>query len=347
MKKICKTHNISLFSSKQLETYLGNMRIGVFDIETLGLNPTSSPMILAGFMTIDNKDQCTITQYFAETLEDEYEILKCLEEDFNEVDYLLTYNGKHFDIPFISRRAGIHKITDIETNLYNLDIYLVLNGHSEIKKFLENLKQKTVEKYMGLSDTREDEITGAESIMLYESYAQCTNKEKKRQLEEKIILHNHDDLLQLAQLLPILKQANIHKAFNALGFPIQSQSGWPTFNVASIKRSNAGLTIKGSYYGEPFSYIAYESVSSPYYCEFKEDKSFSFTLRVEKYKGNTFINLPSYFANHDHFKKYPNYIKNFLLIFTSNKTHYLELNMFVKRFLEKFMEDEICPLMTL
>lgn len=347
MKKICRSHTVSLYTSKQLDEYFKGMRVGIFDIETLGLNPSIAPMVLAGIVTFEGNNQCVVTQYFAETPEEEHLVLNCLKEDFKEIDYLLTFNGKHFDIPFIAKRASVNNIKGIETSLYNLDIYLILNGHSEIKHILTNLKQKTVEEYMGLSSSRDDSISGAESILLYEAYLQCKDPVAKKEFEDKILLHNHDDLLQLAKLLPILKQVNIHKAFYGLGIPVLGQSGWPTFNVASVKRTNTSLNIIGSYYGEPFSYVSYEGFTTPFSCEFKEDKTFKFTLRTDKHKGNTFINLPSYFENYDNFKKYPNYIKNFLLISNSNSTNHLELNFFAKKFLENFMENTVCPLMVL
>ena len=46
----------------------------------------------------------------------------------------------------------------------------MLNGHSPIKRFVPNLKQKTVENYMGLWQSRDDEISGAESVELYNVY---------------------------------------------------------------------------------------------------------------------------------------------------------------------------------
>ena len=76
---------------------------------------------------------------------------------------------------------------------YNLDLYLVLNGHSPIKKFVPNLKQKTVENYMGLWQSRTDEISGAESVELYNTY----EKTGREDLESKILLHNSDDVIQL------------------------------------------------------------------------------------------------------------------------------------------------------
>lgn len=347
MKKISYSHKVELFSSNQLERYFKNMRIGIFDIETLGLKPVNCPMILAGFMTVDSENNCTITQYFAETPEEEPKILESLKEEFKTVDYILTYNGKHFDMPFVAKRAELLNIDGIENSLYNLDLYLILNGHSEVKRLLKNLKQKTVEEYMGLSSSRDDAISGADSILLYEKYVQCTDMAQKTKLEEDILLHNHDDLLQLAQLMPILRQVQFQKALFSLGFPILGQSGWPTFNIGSIKIKADGLFVKGSYYGEGFSYMSYETPSSPYSCRFDEDKKFSFSIRVDRHKGNTFLNLPIFFSDYMEFKKYPNYMQNFLLINSSDGTNHLEVNMFLKAFFNKFMEDNICPLMTL
>lgn len=53
---------------------------------------------------------------------------------------------------------------------YNLDLYLCLNGHSEIRNLLPSLKQKSVEAYMGLAPGRGDEIDGKESIALYRRF---------------------------------------------------------------------------------------------------------------------------------------------------------------------------------
>ncbi len=346
MKTITKKHTISQFTSKQFKNYFGNMKMGIFDIETLGLRHFNTPMILAGFMTLE-ENECTLTQYFAEDPSEEILLLEHLKNDFNNVDFLLTYNGKHFDIPFIEKRADILGVKNINTNIYNLDLYLVLNGHSEVKHCLRNLKQKSVEEYMQLDVSRADEISGAESIKLYENYLSCSDPYLKNQLEHKILLHNHDDLLQLYQILPILKQVDIHKAFYSLGFPVIGMNGWPTLNVCSIKINNVNLTISGKYYGEKFSYISFEDFDKSYSCEFTDDGKFIFNLRIDKHKGNIFINLLNYFEEYESFKTYPNVIKDFIVASINGKVHHMEVNSFVKQFLNKFMNDSICPLMTL
>ncbi len=347
MKTIKYIHSIPNFTYKITDSYLGNLKIGIFDIETLGLNPETQPVILAGFMTLLPEGQFEITQYFAEFPEEEILILKHLQNAFEEVDYVLTYNGKHFDIPYIEKRAQKLGMDNYKFNLYNLDLYLVLNGYSPLRSVISNLKQKTVEMYMGLDSGRYDMISGAESIELYEAYVRCQDLCEKEFLEEKILLHNHDDLIQLFKLLPILKQVDVHKAFNGLGFPIAGENGWPTLCLTSIKVSPAGLTLSGKYPGEPFSYIAYDTFDDSFSCEFDTQNKFSFKLRTDRHKGNIFLNLNSYFDDYEELKKYPNCIDNFILASAGGSLSHLELNMFIKKFMQNFMNETVCPLMVL
>ena len=66
MKTIIKTHEVQCFNSRLMEQYFHGMRIGVFDIETMGLNPERSPLILSGMLTTRPDGGCLITQHFAE-----------------------------------------------------------------------------------------------------------------------------------------------------------------------------------------------------------------------------------------------------------------------------------------
>ena len=62
------------------------MSLGVFDIETLGLNPQYCPIVLAGFLEPDAGGACRITQYFAEVPEDERLIIKRIQDDLRRVE---------------------------------------------------------------------------------------------------------------------------------------------------------------------------------------------------------------------------------------------------------------------
>ena len=98
MKIITSTHKVPYFSSRILDQYFKDLKMGIFDIETLGLSPQFAPLILAGFMTVEKDGSCQITQYFAETPGDERYILEYLREDFDRVDYLFQ----------LFRRAGMY-----------------------------------------------------------------------------------------------------------------------------------------------------------------------------------------------------------------------------------------------
>ena len=343
MKTITKLYKVEPYESKLLEQYFGGMRIGVFDIETLGLNPEFYPMVLSGMLTIEPSGECRITQYFAEKLKDEILIIEALRKDLETIDYLFTYNGRHFDLPFIEKRAKIRNLAPFHYNFYNLDLYLVLNGYSEIRYLLKNIRQKTVEDYMGLTQSRDDLISGADSVNLYKDYLECKTAKEKKPLMEKVLLHNHDDLLQLYKLLPILRQVDFHKAMNCLGFPVVGENGWPCLNVTRSKATNREFTIEGKYYGEPFSYIAYDTFYQYYSCEFCDDGSFTFKMPVDRHKRNSFINLKLYFDNFDDLKKYPCCINDFLLVTRGSETCYLESNMFGKKFLSSFINSTVCP----
>ena len=344
MKTIIENHKIPYFDSKQFRMYYEDMRLGVFDIETLGLNPSYCPMILAGFMVVNGDGSVMLKQHFAETPEEEPLLLAKLAEDFTEVDYVLTYNGKHFDIPFVEKRSQRCRFKSTMWNIHNLDLYLVLNGHSDLKHQLKNLKQKTVEEYMGLVKSRDDLITGAESVKLYEEFVSCQDASPKAELEKKILLHNHDDLLQLYQLLPVLKKSDIHKAMYSLGFPIKGLNGWPTLNIYKIKISNTSLVIEGKYSGTEFSYMSYETFGKSYSCRFNDDNTFTFSLNIIKHKGNLFIHLPYFLADYEELTKFPNYTDDFIIAVHDGKINHMEVNSFIKSFFREFMNETSCPI---
>lgn len=332
-------HQAEYFSSKILERYFPDMRLGIFDIETMGLSPSRAECVLAGLMTVSPDGSCTMRQYFAESLREENQLLTKLLADLNRFDYILTYNGKHFDLPFIAKRAELLGLTDHRVRPYNLDLYLCLNGHSEIRNILPSLKQKAVEEYMGLAPQRGDEISGKESIALYRAFEKAFDKNEKKDLQRKILLHNHDDILQLYKILPVILQTDIHKAMYALGFPVAGQNGWPQLNLSFCKCADGALLLSGTYSGETFLFSAYPADDRPYDCHFYADGSFEFALPLQQYKGNAFCNVKACFADTSCFEEYPGFVNGFLVLTQNQKPNYLEINMLARQILQKMMED--------
>lgn len=333
-------HRTPYFTSRILDGYFAGMRLGIFDIETMGLSPDRAACVLAGLMKVAPDGSCVMRQYFAESVREEKQLLTKLFTDLNGFDYILTYNGKHFDLPFITKRAQRLDLAERRLRPYNLDLYLCLNGHSEIRNLLPSLKQKSVEAYMGLAPGRGDEIDGKESIALYRAFESAFDEAEKNELRRKILLHNHDDILQLYKIFPIILQTDIHKAFSALGFPVAGQNGWPQLNVSFCKVSGGALLISGSHSAEPFLFSSYQSAAHPYDCHFYPDGSFELALPLEQFKDNAFLNVRACFADGEAvFASYPGYTNGYLILTQDQKPNYLERNMLARFILQKLMAD--------
>lgn len=344
MKIIRSQQQMEPYSSRLFQRYFQDLKVGVFDIETMGLNPASAEVILVGFVSVDKGGQATVTQIFAESKEEERNLLEAMGEEMKKYDVLLTFNGKHFDLPFVMRRCQHHGLPSYGKDLFNLDLYLVLHGHSNLKSIIKSLKQKNVEQYMGLHVDRKDEISGAESITLYENYLAEQNPYTKTNLEERILLHNYDDILQLYRLLPVLKQTDFHRACSYLGFPIPKANGWPQLNIMKIRVDYTGLSIAGTYGGPGISYLSYDDGSSPYSCSFTPEGEFRFLIPADRHKGNYFLKISRLLEGETNLASYPGYINGYLLLAEGNRTNFLEMNMFVQQFLTEFINANGCPI---
>ena len=342
MKTIEYKHRLEYFSSGLWERYFGGMSFCIFDIETLGLNPAFCPVVLAGVMTEDENGDCLLTQYFAETPDDEKELLLVLEEYLNRFDFIVTYNGRHFDVPFIKKRAAACGLTDFSVKPYNLDLYLIVNGHSPFRRMLKSLKQSSIEDYMGLSTGRLDEISGKESVDLYYKYLDCKDLSLKSALMEKILLHNHDDLVQLYRILPVIKQTDMHGAMFSLGFPVKGQDGWPNPTIKKINISPRMLTVSGALPESCCDYTPYSCFSSadvPFDFSIARDGSFDLSLPVMKNRGASFVNIREILGEAPALEMLGGHVNGFLILSQDNKRNSLEINMFARELLLRFMAE--------
>ena len=211
MKTLLERVDIARYENPDFDLYFGDKKIGIFDIETTGLSAQNARLILSGFVCFE-EGSAIVKQYFAESLSDEAEILEKTYEELEKLDAAVTFNGKHFDFPFIAERA--RRLGGFTRQLgrrhYNLDIYRLLNKYSDLRKYLPNLKQKTCEQFLGLGGERKDEISGAESVALYYEFL-SSEGDAKDKLRSFILLHNRDDVCQLARLFPLLEPKHVQK----------------------------------------------------------------------------------------------------------------------------------------
>jgi DNA polymerase III epsilon subunit-like protein len=304
------------------------MKLGILDIETTGLNPERNHFVLGGLATASD-NEIMISQFFSGSLADEQRTLAAFLTEVEKVDLLLTYNGKHFDLPFIRQRAS-----DCPSLPYNLDLYLLLNNYSSLRKFLPNLKQKTVEDFMGLWCNRTDEISGRESVLLYHEFLQTGNVAAK----EKILLHNADDVLQLYRLLKVLEKCDLHRAMYHMGFPISVGAGKTVLHVKRIKTAKNTLVITGDQSGAAIDYRAFE----PYQVTFdKSAKTFMLCAPLLRYANLVLIDLKSVNMDPSPFEKYPAYGESLLIIERNGEQNYRETNHFIKELIARKFDQWI------
>ena len=298
---------ISTLSSKLFGRFFKGRKIAVFDIETTGLSPKYNNIILSGFVIIDTSDfSGKMIQYFAENTPEEKDILLKTSETLREVDFVVTYNGKSFDMPFFYERASKAAI-DYE-KMFNLDLYQLVKNHSTLKETLGSLSQKSMENFMGISTNRDDEISGGESVALYTEYTHSLNEN----LLKKILLHNSDDVMQLARLIPLVKYFDIDVAVKKLGFPMEG------LFVTGFSQGASSFRIEGVQRKNPKDYISFPSIDFPGRIEFnKKNETWSCEYPVYTRKEGKFLDLSNLTLSGeigDEIKNLPSYVNDKLII---------------------------------
>lgn len=327
MKTITEPLLLAPYTSKLFDMYFGKKSFAVFDIETTGLSPSRCSVILSGIL-LRKKNSCEVVQLFADRADDEKTILEKTKDILQQADFILTYNGRHFDIPFVKTRAAKYGI-DFSFPLYNLDLFQVLQGHSPLREYLPDLKQKTVEIFMGLADSRDDRISGAESIALYERYM----KTGSFALEKTILLHNRDDLIQLFRLLPVIEKTDFHKAMYKLGFP----AGGCIVEKIFFKGRN--LCAIGIQSGSPLDYISFPTEESP--CSLtmsSTDLSFELSVPCSVQSGAMYFDARALLSEEaPALERFPSVVDGFLIASECGNINYMEINCFLLEFLKKII----------
>lgn len=178
----------------------------IFDIETTGLSHQFANVILIGYMYVQN-GRIIIEQLFAETPEEEIDILLKFYEITQSFRYLISYNGNSFDIPFLNSRYHYNQLNISLDKSMNIDLLRVARKLSK-ELSLEDYKLKTVEKFLGIY--REDAISGKESVELYNNYVLSPSS----QLRNTILLHNYEDILYLGKVIDLLHYQSAHDLAN-------------------------------------------------------------------------------------------------------------------------------------
>ena len=164
------------------------------DIETLGL--FSRPIILFGIGMIENGGLSVHQYLLRDIAEEQAALMATLSHLSAERPALVTFNGKSFDIPYVSDRLAYYGME----SLANIPHFDVLHfSRRRWKDQLPSLRLTALEKEV-LGICRDDDIPGQMVPEFYESYQKTGNCGPL----VPIIEHNRQDVVSLALLFFLL-----------------------------------------------------------------------------------------------------------------------------------------------
>ena len=182
----------------------------LFDIETTGLSAASSIIYLIGAMEI-KKDRLVFRQWFAEGPSDELKVLESFLNFLPDRACLVSFNGRGFDVPFISKRCKNYNIPCYLPQQPDIDLYRVL---APLKDYFGMNSRKLVsyEKLIGLD--REDKYNGGELIEVYKEYVGKRKfaPEEAERLKEMLLLHNEEDICDMVPVTALLTYIDLLNA---------------------------------------------------------------------------------------------------------------------------------------
>ena len=172
--------------------YFKDKRVIMFDIETTGLSPMYSFTYIIGVnILVDGEWQ--IIQLFNDDGQSEPEMIREFMSMLKDYDVLVEFNGDRFDIPYIEKRMEMIErkfhisLTNNFSKIPSFDLMKCIRPY-KFALGLPNIKQKTVEKLLGIN--RLDMYNGGQLINVYLDYL-STGSEKNRKL---VLQHNRDDM---------------------------------------------------------------------------------------------------------------------------------------------------------
>lgn len=177
-------HELALCSAAQV-LYL--------DIETCGLR--GAPLFLVGILS-GKGDGILIEQRFARDYSEEGSVLEGLNQRISQAHFLVTFNGKSFDMPFIADRSYVCGLRPPKRPSH---VDLLHESRRIFRRRFGNCRLQTLETHL-CGRTRFGDIPGSLIPQAYHDFVRTGNARPIR----SILRHNALDLITMAELLAIL-----------------------------------------------------------------------------------------------------------------------------------------------
>ena len=192
----CRECKENLYIDKKFFIKHNMKEVAFFDIETTGFDKEQDKIVLISLGRFAEDDSFMIKQYFADSLEEEKEILALFKEDIKNYDVWCSYNGMAFDEPFIKKRMESNGL-EFDSLRQHVDLYRLIRPYYK-QMGMERCNLKSVEKHIGIE--REDKIDGGMSVQLYYMYLNT----KEEELKKLMLLHNYEDVLNLPKIFELV-----------------------------------------------------------------------------------------------------------------------------------------------
>lgn len=178
---------LEIFSKRSVENIL------FFDIETTGLSWKDSMVFLIGTLRRE-MGKWRLEQWFLDDPSFEKELLEKFFAAWTPDTFLIHYNGRQFDLPFLLGRCRALGLTDLPAHATldrpdpdGADLYQILRPCRRILG-LDRLRLTDLEDRLG--HPRDLKISGRGCASLYRKYV----LEKESDQAERLLTHNQQDL---------------------------------------------------------------------------------------------------------------------------------------------------------
>jgi len=168
-------------------------RAAFLDTETTGLaGGTGTAAFLVGVGWVEG-DAFRLRQYFMRDYHEEPALLRALGEDLARFEYLVTFNGKMFDLPLLETRYRLSREAYPLGQALHLD--LLHPARRLWKARLESCRLQSLEDAL-LGLRRQGDIPGEEIPRIYFDYV----RSRAARVVPRILEHNRLDIVSLAAL---------------------------------------------------------------------------------------------------------------------------------------------------
>lgn len=190
--------DLSVFDISLSESKVDFKRTLFIDIETTGLaggTGTCAFLIGVGYF-YENK--FLIDQYFMRNFQEEEGMLKLLSDFAKDFNYIISFNGKNYDIPLIDTRLILSRLRPTFSNKVQLD--LLFPSRRIWRERLENCKLITLEQQILKFKRTELDVPGELIPGIYFDFIRTQNPDPLY----RVFYHNEKDVLSLVGLTYIL-----------------------------------------------------------------------------------------------------------------------------------------------